>query len=82
MPLVGLHGLVAGVSAGGLPGDDAVGNLTGGGFEVAGSQSLLVHDQLDAHYPDRGAPALALVAAPDRMLATKTSTMPSRYCDK
>ncbi len=29
------------------------GNLTGGGFEVAGSQSLLVHDQLDAHYPDR-----------------------------
>lgn len=40
------------------------GNLTGGGFEVAGSQSLLVHDQLDAHYPDRGAPALALVAAP------------------
>lgn len=40
------------------------GNLTGGGFEVAGSQSLLVHDQLDADYPDAGAPELALVAAP------------------
>ncbi len=40
------------------------GNLTGGGFEVAGSQSLLVHDQLDAQYPDQGASSLALVAAP------------------
>ncbi len=40
------------------------GNLTGGGFEVPGSQSLLVHDELVAHYPDQGAPALALVAAP------------------
>lgn len=40
------------------------GNLTGGGFEVAGSQSLEVHDVLDAHYPDQGASALALVATP------------------
>ncbi|BBX75368.1 MMPL family transporter [Mycobacterium shinjukuense] len=40
------------------------GNLTGGGFEVAGSQSLLVHDQLVAQYPDLGASTLALVAAP------------------
>ncbi|KAA1251301.1 MMPL family transporter [Mycobacterium simiae] len=40
------------------------GNLTGGGFEVAGSQSLRVHDVLDAQYPDQGASALALVATP------------------
>ncbi len=40
------------------------GNLTGGGFEVAGSQSLQVHDQLEDHYPDQGASPLALVAAP------------------
>ncbi len=40
------------------------GNLTGGGFEVAGSQSLLVHDQLRDQYRDLGAPSLALVAAP------------------
>lgn len=40
------------------------GHLTGGGFEVAGSQSLRVHDQLEAHYPDQGASPLALVAAP------------------
>ncbi len=39
-------------------------HLTGGGFEVAGSQSLLVHDQLEDHYPDQGASGLALVAAP------------------
>jgi len=38
------------------------GNLTGGGFEVAGSQSLQVHDQLEAQYNDHG--SLALVAAP------------------
>ncbi len=38
------------------------GNLTGGGFEVAGSQSLRVHDQLEAQYSDHG--SLALVAAP------------------
>ncbi|WP_113963127.1 MMPL family transporter [Mycobacterium shimoidei] len=40
------------------------GHLTGGGFEVAGSQSLRVHDELEAHYPDLGASPLALVAAP------------------
>ncbi len=40
------------------------GNLTGGGFEVAGSQSLVVHDQLEDLYHDRGASSLALVAAP------------------
>jgi len=40
------------------------GNLTGGGFEVAGSQSLAVHDQLDELYHDQGASSLALVAAP------------------
>jgi len=40
------------------------GHLTGGGFEVAGSQSLQVHDELEAHYPDQGASPLALVAAP------------------
>jgi len=40
------------------------GNLTGGGFEVAGSQSLLVHDQLEDLYHDQGAASLALVAAP------------------
>jgi uncharacterized membrane protein YdfJ with MMPL/SSD domain len=40
------------------------GHLTGGGFEVAGSQSLLVHDQLEAQFHDQGASSLALVAAP------------------
>jgi heme transporter len=40
------------------------GHLTGGGFEVAGSQSLLVHDQLEDQYHDQGAATLALVAAP------------------
>jgi uncharacterized membrane protein YdfJ with MMPL/SSD domain len=40
------------------------GNLTGGGFEVAGSQSLAVHDQLEELYHDAGASSLALVAAP------------------
>ncbi|MGO9507202.1 MAG: MMPL family transporter [Mycobacterium sp.] len=39
------------------------GHLTGGGFEVAGSQSLAVHDQLADQYQDR-ASSLALVAAP------------------
>ena len=38
--------------------------LTGGGFEVAGSQSLHVQRQLETHYPDQGASPLALVAAP------------------
>jgi RND superfamily putative drug exporter len=40
------------------------GNLSGGGFEVAGSQSLAVHDQLEELYHDQGASSLALVAAP------------------
>ncbi|MGE2814819.1 MMPL family transporter [Mycobacterium heidelbergense] len=40
------------------------GNLTGGGFEVAGSQSLAVHDQLEEQYHEQGASSLALVAAP------------------
>jgi len=40
------------------------GNLTGGGFDVAGSQSLLVHDQIEELYHDQGASSLALVAAP------------------
>lgn len=40
------------------------GHLTGGGFEVAGSQSLVVHDQLEHQYRDLGASSLALVAAP------------------
>jgi RND superfamily putative drug exporter len=40
------------------------GHLTGGGFEVAESQSLYVHDTLEDHYPDQGTSPLALVAAP------------------
>lgn len=40
------------------------GNLTGGGFEVAGSQSLLVHDQLDAHYPGPGSPGAGAGSGP------------------
>jgi heme transporter len=40
------------------------GHLTGGGFEVPGSGSLQVHDQLVEHYPDQGAASLALVASP------------------
>lgn len=40
------------------------GNLTGGGFEVAGSQSLYVQRQLEAQFPDQGASPLALVADP------------------
>jgi uncharacterized membrane protein YdfJ with MMPL/SSD domain len=39
-------------------------NLTGGGFEVAGSQSLHVEYETEDHYPDQGASPLALVAAP------------------
>ncbi len=39
-------------------------NLTGGGFDVAGSQSLRVQYQLEDHYPEQGASPLALVAAP------------------
>lgn len=40
------------------------GHLTGGGFEVEGSQSLYVQRQLEAQFPDQGASPLALVAAP------------------
>ncbi len=40
------------------------GRLTGGGFEVAGSQSLFVQEQLEQQFPDQGASPLALVAAP------------------
>ncbi len=40
------------------------GNLTGGGFEVEGSQSLYVQRQLEAQFPDQGASPLALVADP------------------
>lgn len=39
-------------------------NLTGGGFEVEGSQSLRVQRELEEHFPDQGASPLALVAAP------------------
>ncbi|OKH84989.1 membrane protein [Mycobacterium sp. ST-F2] len=39
-------------------------NLSGGGFEVAGSQSLHVQRELEDHFPDEGASPLALVAAP------------------
>ncbi|MFZ0834786.1 MAG: MMPL family transporter [Mycobacterium sp.] len=39
-------------------------NLTGGGFEVSGSQSLRVQRQVEDHYPGQGASPLALVAAP------------------
>ncbi|MBS9533260.1 MMPL family transporter [Mycobacterium sp. M1] len=40
------------------------GHLTGGGFEVDGSQSLHVQYQLEDHFPEQGASPLALVAAP------------------
>ncbi|MBV8348802.1 MAG: MMPL family transporter, partial [Mycolicibacterium sp.] len=39
-------------------------HLTGGGFEVAGSQSLRVQYQIQDHFPGQGASPLALVAAP------------------
>ncbi len=39
-------------------------HLTGGGFDVAGSQSLRVQYELEDHYPQLGASPLALVAAP------------------
>ncbi len=39
-------------------------HLTGGGFDVAGSQSLKVQYTLEDHYPQLGASPLALVAAP------------------
>ena len=40
------------------------GNLSGGGFEVTGSQSLQVERAVQDHFPDQGASPLALVAAP------------------
>jgi RND superfamily putative drug exporter len=40
------------------------GHLTGGGFEVEGSQSLHVQREVEQRYPDQGASPLALVAAP------------------
>src|SRR6476620_7968955 len=40
------------------------GNLTGGGFEVEGSQSLHVQRELEQHFPHQGASPLAMVAAP------------------
>src|SRR6476620_7937122 len=39
-------------------------HLTGGGFEVEGSQSLHVQRELEQNFPDQGASPLALVAAP------------------
>jgi uncharacterized membrane protein YdfJ with MMPL/SSD domain len=39
-------------------------NLTGGGFDVAGSQSLNIQYQVEDHFPTEGASPLALVAAP------------------
>ena len=39
-------------------------HLTGGGFEVEGSQSLRVQRELEQYFPDQGASPLALVAAP------------------
>lgn len=40
------------------------GNLTGGGFDVKGSQSKQVEYEVEDNYPDQGASPLALVAAP------------------
>ncbi|MGI9124357.1 MAG: hypothetical protein ACR2JM_06345, partial [Mycobacterium sp.] len=39
-------------------------HLTGGGFDVNGSQSLKVQRELEEHYPQQGASPLAMVAAP------------------
>ncbi|MET0455381.1 MAG: MMPL family transporter, partial [Mycobacterium sp.] len=40
------------------------GHLTGGGFDVASSQSLNVEQDVEDHFPDQGASPLALVASP------------------
>src|SRR4029077_16341622 len=40
------------------------GNLTGGGFEVEGSQSLHVQRELEQQYAHQGASALSVVPAP------------------
>lgn len=51
--------------------------LTGGGFEVAGSQSLTVHDAMETGFRDHGASPLALVAAPrpDATVADMTAAV-------
>lgn len=51
--------------------------LTGGGFEVAGSQSLKVHDAMETGFRDHGASPLALVAAPrpDATVADMTAAV-------
>jgi len=53
------------------------GNLTGGGFEVAGSQSQNVEFAVEDHFPDQGASPLALVAAPraDALFADMTDAV-------
>lgn len=51
--------------------------LTGGGFEVDGSQSLTVHDAMETGFRDHGASPLALVAAPrpDATVADMTAAV-------
>ncbi len=51
--------------------------LTGGGFEVAGSQSLTVHDAMETGFREHGASPLALVAAPrpDATVADMTAAV-------
>ncbi|MUM19119.1 MMPL family transporter [Mycobacterium sp. CBMA271] len=51
--------------------------LTGGGFEVAGSQSLIVHDAMETGFREQGASPLALVAAPraDATVADMTAAV-------
>ena len=62
------------------------GNLTGGGFDVTGSQSLQVQYQLEDHFPEQGASPLALVAAPradatyQDMAAAVKQLRPQRRC--
>ncbi|MET0704977.1 MAG: MMPL family transporter [Mycobacterium sp.] len=54
-------------------------NLSGGGFEVAGSQSLNIQYQIEDHFPNEGASPLALVAAPraDATYADMTAAVAS-----
>ena len=47
------------------------GHLTGGGFDVAGSQSLHVQYQLEDHFPEQGASPLPLSPLPVPTPATK-----------
>ncbi|WP_134066935.1 MMPL family transporter [Mycobacteroides salmoniphilum] len=51
--------------------------LTGGGFEVDGSQSLTVHDAMETGFREHGASPLALVAAPrpDATVADMTAAV-------